>query len=181
MRRRNAGVVFSTDTAPPQRASFWSQVHEASVELAKPDDAREAEFRDRNRAFLERRLNSRLEAIHGPHEAALVANALDAAKKAGVSTHGYFRKGGVEDAVRASPLRAGVALDGDLDACRGGAGISTQSPLIFAALDGLVFLRNARANARFVFSAGTSRTPSSGCLPSSTRSTRPCEIREKRC
>ena len=44
-------------------------VHEASVELAKPDDQREAEYRDRNRPFLERRLKARLGSLHEPHEA----------------------------------------------------------------------------------------------------------------
>lgn len=91
-------------------------VHEASLELAKPDDEREAEYRDRNRPFLERRLRTRLEQAHAPHEAALVAHALDSARRAGVSTHGFFAKGGVVDAVRASPLPSTFSLDGSLDA-----------------------------------------------------------------
>ena len=91
-------------------------VHEASVELAKPDDEREAEYRDRNRPFLERRLRTRLEQAYAPHEAALVAHALDSARRAGVSTHGFFSKGGVVDAVRASPLPETFSLDGSLDA-----------------------------------------------------------------
>ena len=91
-------------------------VHEASVELSKPDDEREAEYRDRNRPFLERRLRTRLEQAYAPHEAALVAHALDSARRAGVSTHGFFSKGGVVDAVRASPLPETFSLDGSLDA-----------------------------------------------------------------
>ncbi|KAH8061353.1 peptidase S46 [Aureococcus anophagefferens] len=81
--------------------------HEASVELKKPDADREADYRDRNLPFLERRLAARLEGIHEPHEARLVADALDAARAAGVPRQGVFGKGDVARAVRDSKLRAG--------------------------------------------------------------------------
>ena len=80
--------------------------HEASVELKKPDAAREADYRDRNLPFLQRRLAARLEGIHEPHEARLVADALDAARAAGVPRQGVFGKGDVARAVRDSKLRA---------------------------------------------------------------------------
>ena len=38
--------------------------HEAMVELAKPDESREAEYRDRNVPFLESRLASRVAGVH---------------------------------------------------------------------------------------------------------------------
>ena len=80
--------------------------HEASVELKKPDADREADYRDRNLPFLQRRLAARLEGIHEPHEARLVADALDAARAAGVPRQGVFGKGDVARAVRDSKLRA---------------------------------------------------------------------------
>ena len=79
--------------------------HEAMVELAKPDESREAEYRDRNVPFLESRLASRVAGVHEPHEARLVADALDAARATGVPTHGAFTKGAIERAVASSALR----------------------------------------------------------------------------
>ena len=90
-------------------------VHEASVELAKPDDEREAEY-GIGTAVLGEAPADALEQAYAPHEAALVAHALDSARRAGVSTHGFFSKGGVVDAVRASPLPETFSLDGSLDA-----------------------------------------------------------------
>ena len=56
-------------------------VHEASVELAKPDGEREAEFRDRNLPFLVKRLHKRLVDMHPPHEAALIRRAIAVASR----------------------------------------------------------------------------------------------------
>ena len=81
--------------------------HEASVELRKPDADREADYRDRNLPFLQRRLAARLEGIHEPHEARREADALDAARAAGVPRQGVFGKGDIARAVRDSKLRAG--------------------------------------------------------------------------
>ena len=87
-------------------------VHEASVELSKPDDQREAEYRDRNRPFLEARLKARLGSLHEPHEAALVADALDAAGRVDVVSCLDARRGILDVAVSCLDAHRGTPSAG---------------------------------------------------------------------
>jgi len=59
-------------------------LHEASIEAKKPDGEREANYRERDRAFIVQRLKKRLESVHVPIELELVKDAVSAAKDAGL-------------------------------------------------------------------------------------------------
>lgn len=59
-------------------------VHEAGIEITKPDGERETTYRDRNRPFLAKRLSKRLGDMHPPLEKALIMDAVEAAKSIGL-------------------------------------------------------------------------------------------------
>lgn len=60
-------------------------LHEASLEVVKPDAERETDYRERNRQFLLKRLVKCINDIHPPMEADLVVDAFEACASAGLA------------------------------------------------------------------------------------------------
>lgn len=104
-----------------------------AVESRKPDEEREASYRERNLPFLLKRLGKRLGDVHVPHEVALVKDAVetlsgtDELDALGTEVKAILGGGddGVEAFVTASKLR-----DMDADSLQTLVSSSTPSPLL---------------------------------------------------
>eukprot|EP00747_Dinoflagellata_sp_TGD_P106720 gnl/TRDRNA2_/TRDRNA2_169933_c1_seq2.p1 gnl/TRDRNA2_/TRDRNA2_169933_c1~~gnl/TRDRNA2_/TRDRNA2_169933_c1_seq2.p1 ORF type:complete len:537 (+),score=94.01 gnl/TRDRNA2_/TRDRNA2_169933_c1_seq2:751-2361(+) len=120
-------------------------LHEALSEAGRPDEVREEAYRERNRAFLVKRLTKRLTDMHEPHEAALVADAVGKAMDAGFTAPAELL-GGNEgatgyqsalEAVTASSVR--TCTPEQLEAILGGAEIDGIAEDTFVRVAGAVY------------------------------------------